>query len=56
MSMCCYGCKDRAVGCHIDCQKYKEFVQKKEAEREDRIRRNDEIQIIYEAVKRRKRD
>lgn len=26
----CYRCKDRKLGCHDYCQKYKEFVEKNE--------------------------
>lgn len=26
----CYNCKERVVGCHANCNKYKEYVNKKD--------------------------
>lgn len=26
----CYNCKERVVGCHANCSKYKEYVTKKD--------------------------
>ena len=28
MENSCYGCTEREIGCHITCERYKEFVEK----------------------------
>lgn len=46
----CYNCKDRFVGCHLQCDKYKEFKIKK-AEENESIRKSKLIDGDYYAVK-----
>lgn len=40
----CYGCEDRHVGCHAECEKYQAWAERQERLREeDQERRNGEI-------------
>ena len=45
----CCGCQERAVGCHGTCERYKAWNGKRQAERQERIRRTS---ILHEADKR----
>lgn len=45
----CCGCQERAVGCHGKCDQYKAWDGKRQAERQERIRRTS---ILHEADKR----
>ena len=39
----CYGCEERSLGCHSDCEKYKEWKEKHdERQAEIRMRRDKE--------------
>lgn len=33
----CYGCKDRKIGCHSKCKKYKEYDDKNKKRRKQRL-------------------
>lgn len=33
---CCYGCKDRFVGCHAQCDRYADFMVKNERAKQER--------------------
>ena len=45
----CCGCQERTVGCHGTCERYKAWNGKRQAERQERIRRTS---ILHEADKR----
>lgn len=45
----CCGCQERTVGCHGACERYKAWNGKRQAERQERIRRTS---ILHEADKR----
>ena len=45
----CCGCQERAVGCHGKCDQYKAWDGKRQAERQERIKR---ASILHEADKR----
>ena len=45
----CCGCQERAVGCHGTCERYKAWDGKRQAERQERIKR---ASILHEADKR----
>lgn len=45
----CCGCQERAVGCHGKCDRYKAWDGKRQAERQERIKR---ASILHEADKR----
>lgn len=58
----CKGCTDRAVGCHGTCEKYAEFLAKRQAEREERWNRFsvareqcEYIKSVHQRIERRER-
>ena len=47
----CQDCSGRCIGCHGTCERYKAWDGKRQAERQERIRR---ASILHEADKRKK--
>ena len=47
----CCGCRERTVGCHGTCERYKAWDGKRQAEKLERFRRTS---ILHEADKRKK--
>lgn len=48
---CCYGCKDRQMGCHSTCKQYLEEKSKHDTERELLAeRRNEEYSKIRDVI------
>lgn len=45
----CYGCQERTAGCHGTCERYKAWDGKRQAERQERIKKTS---ILHEADKR----
>ena len=46
----CCGCQERAVGCHGKCDQYKTWDGKRQAERQERIRRTSILHTVYEIL------
>ena len=53
---CCFGCKNRSVGCHGACRVYQELRARRNAEIEERIAENDLYDIRKAALKRKRMD
>lgn len=47
----CKNCKDRYVGCHSKCEKYKEYAAECEVIREKRRKESDERMFFGETLK-----
>lgn len=45
---CCYGCKEREVGCHSTCERYLAEKEKLDAEREQKHKRQEERNMIWD--------
>lgn len=45
----CCGCQERTVGCHGTCERYKAWNGKRQAERQERIKKTS---LLHEADKR----
>lgn len=52
---CCYKCKDRHVGCHSECDKYKELKDKVEEEKKNIRDRKKVDHMMYSVLHRKKR-
>lgn len=50
----CKGCQDRKVGCHSQCEKYKELQEHYAKVRQERIRANDLLYYEKEVMAKRK--
>lgn len=43
----CKGCQERYLGCHANCEKYKEFKAETDAERDARAVRQERYNDLY---------
>lgn len=50
MTAPCLGCKDRCVGCHADCDRYKEFREQMDAVLEARAQIKAQEAVFHDAV------
>lgn len=50
MNVPCYGCDEREVGCHSECEKYKEYIAENEKRKEEH-RKNYAVNDVLYAYK-----
>lgn len=51
MQVPCFGCGERAVGCHGRCERYKAWQEFKEVERAARREHNEKNTALYEMAR-----
>lgn len=47
----CHGCTERRAGCHAECEKYKTWVEEREAEKEELRRKKREYHAVATYMK-----
>lgn len=51
MQVPCFGCGERAVGCHGECERYKAWQEYKEVERAARREHNEKNTALFEMAR-----